>query len=297
MKLQECSTAMIHPVSLLITYLIFGISHKTLHNQLCGIHIGYKQLQHSWWSPESQLTACLTSTLLAWRTTVAPSNRFNHLHEIWWTVQIVQFIFLFWFQASAAMLIKCAVFWGITRRRVVIVYRRFRTTYRSHPHRCSDSWPMRMGLICCPETSVNNYHTTPCNTPEDCRFYLSVSSSLSAAVAVDMPWTSAVSSVQQTSVAASLLAHTKIWGPHSGVAEDSLWCCLLGKQLFDSQHADSPFSNGRQSLTTSPLIGSCLDPVPICCEYKHEQAGLNDYISHHKVGHGHNVPYLLKNLM
>jgi hypothetical protein len=30
--------------------------------------------------------------------------------------------------------IKFAVFWGITRRRVVIVYRRFRTTYRSHLH-------------------------------------------------------------------------------------------------------------------------------------------------------------------
>jgi hypothetical protein len=31
------------------------------------------------------------------------------------------------------MLMKYVVFWGITRRRVVIVYRRFGTTYRSHP--------------------------------------------------------------------------------------------------------------------------------------------------------------------
>jgi hypothetical protein len=30
--------------------------------------------------------------------------------------------------------IKSAVFWGITPRRVVLVYRRFGTTYRSHPH-------------------------------------------------------------------------------------------------------------------------------------------------------------------
>ena len=30
--------------------------------------------------------------------------------------------------------VKSAVFWGITRLRVVIVYRRFGTTYRSHPH-------------------------------------------------------------------------------------------------------------------------------------------------------------------
>jgi hypothetical protein len=35
------------------------------------------------------------------------------------------------FQASAAMLMT-SVFWVITRRRVVIVYRRFGTTYRSH---------------------------------------------------------------------------------------------------------------------------------------------------------------------
>jgi hypothetical protein len=32
------------------------------------------------------------------------------------------------------MLIKTAVFWGITRRHVVTDYRRFGTTYRSHPH-------------------------------------------------------------------------------------------------------------------------------------------------------------------
>jgi hypothetical protein len=30
-----------------------------------------------------------------------------------------------------------------------------------------ESWPVKMGPIRCPETSVNNYHTTPCNYPED----------------------------------------------------------------------------------------------------------------------------------
>jgi hypothetical protein len=30
---------------------------------------------------------------------------------------------------------------------------------------------VRTGPIRCPETSVNNYHTTPHNTPEDCRFH------------------------------------------------------------------------------------------------------------------------------
>jgi hypothetical protein len=32
-------------------------------------------------------------------------------------------------------------------------------------------WPVKMGTIRCPETSVNNYHTTPCNYPEDHIFY------------------------------------------------------------------------------------------------------------------------------
>jgi hypothetical protein len=35
----------------------------------------------------------------------------------------------------------------------------------------SESWPTRMGPIRCPETSVTNYHTTPCNYPEDHRFH------------------------------------------------------------------------------------------------------------------------------
>jgi hypothetical protein len=119
-----------------------------------------------------------------------------------------------WFQAYAAMLMKSVVFWVITRRRVVIIYRRFGTAYRSHLHesrfqeerkpvarklvssywlvvtshvsppRCADqfpcyrlsflleSWPVKVGPIRCPETSVNNYHTTPCNYPEDRRFHL-----------------------------------------------------------------------------------------------------------------------------
>jgi hypothetical protein len=40
--------------------------------------------------------------------------------------------FSLWFQASAAMLMRSALFWDITRRSVVIVCRRFGTTYRSH---------------------------------------------------------------------------------------------------------------------------------------------------------------------
>ena len=36
------------------------------------------------------------------------------------------------FQTSTAMQMRSALFWGITQWRVVIPYRRFRTTYRSH---------------------------------------------------------------------------------------------------------------------------------------------------------------------
>jgi hypothetical protein len=32
-----------------------------------------------------------------------------------------------------------------------------------------DSWPVKMGPIRCPETSVDNYHTTPRNIQEECR--------------------------------------------------------------------------------------------------------------------------------
>ena len=61
------------------------------------------------------------------------------------------------------MLMRSALFWDITRCRVVIVYRRFGKTYRSHLH---GSW---VRVVRCRETSVNNYHTTPRNIPEERR--------------------------------------------------------------------------------------------------------------------------------
>ena len=39
-----------------------------------------------------------------------------------------------WFQASAVMLMRSALFWDITRCCVVTVYRRYMTTYWSHLH-------------------------------------------------------------------------------------------------------------------------------------------------------------------
>jgi hypothetical protein len=59
-----------------------------------------------------------------------------------------------------------ALFWDITQRRVVILYRRFGTTYLSN---CCTSWPLKMGPICCPETSVKGHHSTLRNIPEERR--------------------------------------------------------------------------------------------------------------------------------
>jgi hypothetical protein len=64
-----------------------------------------------------------------------------------------------WFQVSAAMLMTSALFWDITQRRMIILYRRFGTTYRSHLPRSKSprtqekktSWPLMMGRIRCPE--------------------------------------------------------------------------------------------------------------------------------------------------
>jgi hypothetical protein len=62
---------------------------------------------------------------------------------------------------------RYALFWGIRQRRVVILYRRFGTT---HPLGLFD--PSRMGRIRCPETSVNDYHSTLRNTPEERKSHL-----------------------------------------------------------------------------------------------------------------------------
>jgi hypothetical protein len=51
-------------------------------------------------------------------------------------------------KSSATMLMRSVLFWVTARRRIVTVCRRFGTTHWSR----------------CPETSVNNYHTTPRNT-------------------------------------------------------------------------------------------------------------------------------------
>jgi hypothetical protein len=72
---------------------------------------------------------------------------------------------------------RSALFWDVTRRRVVIVYRRFGTTYRPHLQGSrgrGDSWHLKMGTTRCPETMVNNYNTTPRDIAQERRSYKKV---------------------------------------------------------------------------------------------------------------------------
>jgi hypothetical protein len=82
------------------------------------------------------------------------------------------------------MLVRSALRWDITQRRVVIVYRRLGTAYRSHLQGSRsprikglrDNWkigglrrPLKVGPMRCPETSVKDYHSTLRNIPEERR--------------------------------------------------------------------------------------------------------------------------------
>jgi hypothetical protein len=53
-----------------------------------------------------------------------------------------------------------ALFWGFTRRWMVIPHRRFRT------NTSTTAWPLKMGLIVCPKTFIRNYHL-PCLKPQN----------------------------------------------------------------------------------------------------------------------------------
>jgi hypothetical protein len=53
-----------------------------------------------------------------------------------------------------------------------------------------ESWPVKMGPTRCPETSVNNYHTTPCNYPKDHRLHQHRGGSLKSRLAYKSLWVS-----------------------------------------------------------------------------------------------------------
>jgi hypothetical protein len=59
-------------------------------------------------------------------------------------------------------ILRYALFWNVTQRRVVILYRRVKLS-------SWNSWPLKMGPIPCPETSVKYYHMMLRNIPEERR--------------------------------------------------------------------------------------------------------------------------------
>jgi len=64
---------------------------------------------------------------------------------------------------------RTALFCVITQRVVLIFYRRFGTTFRSHlPLRFLT---LKLGPIGCPETSVRNYHDMQRNNPGQRSFH------------------------------------------------------------------------------------------------------------------------------
>jgi hypothetical protein len=60
-------------------------------------------------------------------------------------------------------IMRFAHFWDTKQRWVVVLYRRFGTIYRCHLQGSRSArifWPLKMRPICCPETSIQNYHST-----------------------------------------------------------------------------------------------------------------------------------------
>jgi len=80
------------------------------------------------------------------------------------------FIFA-WFQASAAMWVWSAIFWDFTQRGMMVSYRSFEITCRSHLQGSSSprktAWFLKMGQIGCSEASVRNYHSTLRKIPKE----------------------------------------------------------------------------------------------------------------------------------
>ena len=75
-----------------------------------------------------------------------------------------------------------SLLWDVVWWTLVISYRRFGTTYWSYLPRVKHSativWPLKMGQIICPKTSITNHQPTPWNISEDRRPQLHRSGSL-----------------------------------------------------------------------------------------------------------------------
>jgi hypothetical protein len=99
----------------------------------------------------------------------------GHIRPMWicWYIEVTSSIYdfrplpRFWLDIRSSGM--------CTQRRVVIICRRFGTDYRVPYSRVkkskNTSWPFKVGPIDFPEMSVNDYHSTLCNIPEERRFF------------------------------------------------------------------------------------------------------------------------------
>jgi hypothetical protein len=83
------------------------------------------------------------------------------------------------------LLLKYALFWDVTQRMLVVVYRSTRTSYRSHIQQSNSprsAWALMMGPTSCPETSLTYYHSNSRNNPERRRSHLQRGASLKSRI-------------------------------------------------------------------------------------------------------------------
>jgi hypothetical protein len=139
------------------------------------------------------------------------------------------------------VVVKSSFFWDVTQRRVVILYRRFGTTYRSGLQGSRSlflgtSWALKMGRICCPETSVQDHNSTLRNTPEECRSRSHRGGSLkSCNVAVNGMWTE-LARVRIPSRALLLAANRFSWPYINWLLRSFLQCLCILDALFVLQY-------------------------------------------------------------
>jgi hypothetical protein len=71
------------------------------------------------------------------------------------------------------------------------------------------SWPLRMGPIRCPENSVNYYHTTLRNIPEECRSYVCIPCDVTSSMALPFLYSSIAISDDSFSLLSILMLSTE----------------------------------------------------------------------------------------
>ena len=71
---------------------------------------------------------------------------------------------------------RSLVSWNVTQHKHVVSYWRFGTNYQFHLQGSTSwtAWPLKIGLIDCPETSVTNYQSALHNNPKQRRSHLSL---------------------------------------------------------------------------------------------------------------------------